>query len=61
MELFNFKSQFKLLIDRETGRMKAKMLPLGDGIKRSLCDTLKFYYCSLDGKDKYYYTLSLEN
>ena len=54
MELFNFKSQFKLLIDRETGRMKAKMLPLGDGIKRSLCDTLKFYYCSLDGKDKYY-------
>lgn len=54
MELFNFKSYFKVLINRETGKMKAKMLPLGDDMKRFLCETLKFYYCSLDGKDKYY-------
>ena len=54
MELFDFRSYFNLLINRETGRMKAKMLPLGDDIKRSLCATLKFYYCCLDGKDKYY-------
>lgn len=57
MELFNFKSQFKLLLDKETGRTKARMLPLDDDIKRALCKTLGFYCCSLDGKKKYYIRL----
>lgn len=40
--------------DRITSRQKAKMLPLDDDMKRSLCNTLGFYCCSLDGKKKYY-------
>lgn len=56
MELFNFKRQFKLL-----GKDKAKMIPLGDDLKRALFDTLNFYYCSLNGKDKYYIHLESGN
>lgn len=56
MELFNFKSQFKLL-----GKDKAKMLPLSDNLKRALFDTLNIYYCSLNGKDKYYIHLKSGN
>lgn len=54
MELFNFENYFRIVQDRNTGRQKAKMLPLDDDIKRALCKTLGFYSCSLDGKKKYY-------
>lgn len=54
MEPFNFESCFRITQDRNTGRQKAKMLPLDDDMKRALCKSLGFYCCSLDGKKKYY-------
>lgn len=54
MEPFNFENYFRIMQDRITSRQKAKMLPLDDDMKRSLCNTLGFYCCSLDGKKKYY-------
>lgn len=54
MEPFNFENYFRIMQDRITGKTKAKMLPLDDDMKRSLCNTLGFYCCSLDGKKKYY-------
>lgn len=54
MEPFNFENCFRITQDRNTGRQKAKMLPLDDDMKRALCKTLGFYCCSLDGKKKYY-------
>lgn len=54
MEPFNFENCFRITQDRNTGRQKAKMLPLDDDMKRALCKSLGFYCCSLDGKKKYY-------
>lgn len=54
MEPFNFENCFRITQDRNTGRQKAKMLPLDDDMKRTLCKSLGFYCCSLDGKKKYY-------
>lgn len=54
MEPFNFENCFRITQDRNTGRQKAKMLPLDDDMKRALCKTLGFYCCSLNGKKKYY-------
>lgn len=54
MEPFNFENCFRITQDRNTGRQKAKMLPLDDDMKIALCKTLGFYCCSLDGKKKYY-------
>lgn len=54
MEPFNFENYFRIMQDRITSRQKARMLPLDDDMKRSLCNTLGFYCCSLDGKKKYY-------
>ena len=54
MEPFNFENCFRITQDRNTGRQKAKMLPLDDDMKRTLCKSLGFYCCSLEKKKKYY-------
>lgn len=54
MELFNFEGYFKIIKASGTDRLKAKMRPLDKNIKRSLCEVLKYYSCSLNGKDTYY-------
>ena len=54
MEPFNFENCFRITQDRNTGRQKAKMLPLDDDMKRTLCKSLGFYCCSLKKKKKYY-------